>query len=90
MNGIRIANTLSALLDTNKGYKECVWQDDKVRENRFREPSPVVVDALIYLFETRLAEIDSVKQEVFAPGVDRQLEELILNLINIRTCALWC
>lgn len=89
MNGIRIANTLSALLDTDKGYKECIWQDDKVRENRFREPSPVVVDALIYLFETRLADIDSVKQEVFAPGVDRQLEELILNFINIRTCALW-
>jgi hypothetical protein len=89
MNGIRIANTLSALLDTDKGYKECIWQNDMVRENRFRKPAPAVVDALDFLFNKRLNEIDNVKQTVFAPGVDRELEDLIMQLINLRTNAMW-
>ena len=85
MNGLRIARTLENLLETNMGYKECIWMKDDVREHRFKTPDPAFMHLLLVALEGYLEDIDSYADKgSFKPAVDRQLEELILNSIYFR------
>lgn len=85
MNGLRIARTLENLLETNMSYKECIWMKDDVREHRFKTPDPAFVRLLLVALEGYLEDIDSyIDKGSFKPGVDRRLEELILNSIYFR------
>lgn len=84
MNGIRIARTLENILETELPYKECIWMREDVREQRYKAPDPSLVKLLLVALEGYLEEIDTVKQKVFQPGVDRHLEEVVMHLIYFR------
>ena len=85
MNGWRILETLKAVCDTGKPYKECIWMEESIRARRFVEPDPREVQALIGQLEWWLEDADKyIEKGSFKPGVDRHLEEVILRLIQYR------
>jgi hypothetical protein len=85
MNGLRIIRTLDALLNSNAGYKECIWMRDDVREHRFQAPDADFVDLLLVALEGELEMLD-----VYAPNEDIKevincfLNSFILDLIKYR------
>lgn len=90
MNGVRIANTISRVVSTDLPYRECIWMDEKVRENRFRTPDPKLVESLVLIFEDYLVCVDDYKAEKYEQvRVDLSLETLILKLIEYRITELW-
>ena len=85
MNGVRITRTLEKVLDTKEPYRDCIWMADDVREHRYKAPESSFVNLLLTVLESYLEELDFYADKgSFKPGVDRTLEELILDLIYFR------
>lgn len=85
MNGWRILETLKAVCNTSKPYKECIWMEESIRAHRFVESDAHEVQALLCQLEWWLEDADKyIEKGSFKPGVDRHLEEVILKLIQYR------
>lgn len=86
MNGVRIATTLTKLTETQLSYWDCIWMPTEVRKLRFEPHTQEQVEELLNLFEKYLKHIECYSDiGSFKPAIDRQLEELILKLIEFRT-----
>ena len=85
MNGLRIIRTLDALLNSQAGYKECIWMREDVREHRYHAPDADFVDLLLVALEGELETLDD-----YAPNEDIKevvncfLDSFILDLIKYR------
>ena len=85
MNGLRIARTLDALLNSNAGYKECIWMKDDVREHRYHAPNADFVDLLLVALEGELEGIDYIPvDEMKKEAINSYMEDFILDVIKYR------
>ncbi len=85
MNGARILMTLDRITLTDRPYKDCIWMPEEIRDLRFQKADPHRVSDLLTSLEAYLEHIDEYAGKgAYKLGVDRGLEELILELIEYR------
>lgn len=85
MNGLRIARILDQILESNAPYKECIWMEEDVREQRYKVPDNESVELLLYGLEGYLCDLDYYADKGSCkPAVDKMLEDLIMQLIYFR------
>lgn len=85
MNGVRIANTLMSLVNSDASYRDCIWMPREVSGYRYKVPEQTAIEDLISLFEHYLGKVDVYTEKgSYKPEVDKMLEELILKLIEYR------
>lgn len=85
MNGLRIARTLFNITQTNKPYKECIWMEEDVREQRLHTPDPKFVEIILMILEDYRQDVDMIERdEAKKECINSYMEELILDTIKYR------
>ena len=85
MNGLRIARTLHSITQTDKSYKECIWMEEDVREQRFHAPNPKFVETILMILNSYLQDVDMIKcDEMKKEAINSYMEDFILDVIKYR------